>query len=90
MSPDAFVTYVAGQSLSLAGLQLGLAVPVRRSVQLIKQAIDRNQNSESNVHPQQRNKHQHRHREAYYFRFQQKNNRASENSKRNDNARDNF
>jgi len=40
-----------------AGPQFGLAVPVRRSLQLIHEAIDSNQNSESEIHCQQRNKH---------------------------------
>jgi len=49
--------------------RLVLAVPVTRSFQLTDQAIDRNQNSESDVHPQQRNQHQYRHLQAYYFHF---------------------
>jgi hypothetical protein len=76
--------------MSPAGFQLGHAVPVGRSIQLINQAIDRNQNSESDVHPEQRNKHQYRDLEAYDFRFRQKNNRARETSKRNDDASNNF
>jgi hypothetical protein len=50
---------VATQSHQVAGagLQFGLAVPVRRSFQLTHQAIDSNQNSESDIHSQQRDKH---------------------------------
>src|SRR5260221_6974290 len=40
-----------------AGLEFGLAVPVRRSFQLTHKAIDSNQNSESDIHCQQRHKH---------------------------------
>jgi len=37
--------------------QRGLPLPVSRSFELANQAIDRNQNPESDVHPQQRNQH---------------------------------
>jgi hypothetical protein len=73
-----------------AGLQFGLAVPVRRLFQLIHEAIDSDQNSESDIHCQQRNKHQDCHLEADYSLLQQKDNRANETSERSSDASNNL
>ena len=59
-----------------------------RSFQPAYQAIDGNENSDSDVHPQQRDEHQQRHRGSYYLRFQQKNDRANETGERSGDASD--
>ena len=59
-----------------------------RSFQPAYHAIDGNENSESDVHSQQRNEHQQRHRGSYYLRFRQINDRANQTGERSGDTSD--
>jgi hypothetical protein len=65
-------------------------ITVSCSFQLTNQAIDSNQDSESEMHPHRRNKHKDSHLDAHSLCCQQKNNRAGETSERSSHANNNL